>query len=243
MRLKENVGLAKVSKDDQGVVNPTYASAIRDIEKAEKKKAEFTKRQAEPKHDEKPKNPKMVSGAKKLHLDESLFEDSNNFEDVLHTYDGKLKEGDIYYTVTVFEEKGKYGKSLEPSSPEDAFDELYFTNPNDAQEYADTHYPDAYSIVIRENDWNEGLKFFWTSGPYLKRENGKWSKYSGKLSDARVGKTKEVKVLQGNYGYGWDDLCEYEMNDTSSKQDLKDYQLTEPGVAHRIIYRRVPIEK
>ena len=75
MRLNENIGLAKVSKDDQGVVNPTYASAIRDIEKAEKKKAETTKVQDTPKHDEKPKNPKMVKGAKKMHLDESLFED------------------------------------------------------------------------------------------------------------------------------------------------------------------------
>lgn len=75
MRLNENIGLAKVSKDDQGVVNPTYASAIRDIEKAEKKKEETTKVQETPKHDEKPKNPKMVKGAKKMHLDESLFED------------------------------------------------------------------------------------------------------------------------------------------------------------------------
>lgn len=150
MRLKENVGLAKVSKEDQGVVNPTYASAIRDIEKAEKKKAEFTKRQAEPKHDEKPKNPKMVSGAKKMHLDESLFEDSN--------------------------------------------------------------------------------------------EN---------LTEARVGKTKEVKVLQGNYGYGWDDLIEYDIADFNGdllamnreiKQDLKDYRENETNASHRVVTRRVARE-
>lgn len=75
MKVKENINLAKVSKDDQGVVNPTYASAIRDIEKAEEKKEETTKVQETPKHDENPKNPKMVKGAKKMHLDESLFED------------------------------------------------------------------------------------------------------------------------------------------------------------------------
>jgi len=75
MILNENIGLAPVEKEDHGEVDQTYAAAIRDIEKAEKKKAEFTKIQAEPKHDEKPKNPKMVSGAKKMHLDESLFED------------------------------------------------------------------------------------------------------------------------------------------------------------------------
>ena len=38
MVLDENIGLAKVSKEDQGVVNQTYASAIRDIEKAEKRR-------------------------------------------------------------------------------------------------------------------------------------------------------------------------------------------------------------
>lgn len=150
MRLDENIGLAKVSKDDQATVNQTYASAIRDLEKAEKKKAEFTKRQAEPKHDEKPKNPKMVSGAKKMHLDESLFEDSN--------------------------------------------------------------------------------------------EN---------LTEARVGKTKEVKVLQGNYGYGWDDLIEYDVADFNGdllamnrniKQDLKDYRENETNASHRVVTRRVARE-
>lgn len=349
--IKENIGLAKVTKEDQGVVNPTYASAIRDFERSDKLKQKTLKTLDEPEHDENPKNPKMVSGANKLHLDESLFEnylietgewedddeglawkqqlldlihqytpfdnveledvegydkyqgpyvydsglefwidneaencllihnlnynlmsDSNWYricsredfdkfergnleplsenlkEDVSHTYDGNLKEGDTYYTITVFEEKGKNGYTLEPSSPEDAFDELYFTNPNEAQEYADKHYPNAYSIMIRENDWNDGGRTFWTSGPYLKRENGKWSKYSSKLSEARLGKTKEVKVLQGNYGYGWDDLIEYDIADFNGdilamnreiKQDLKDYRENEADAPHRVITRRV----
>lgn len=352
--IKENIGLAKVTKEDQGVVDPTYASAIRDFERSDKLKQKTLKTLDEPEHDEDPKNPKMVSGAKKLHLDESLFEnylvetgewedddeglawkqqlldlihqytpfdnveledvegydkyqgpyvydsglefwidneaencllihnlnynlmsDSNWYricsredfdkfergnleplsenlkEDVSHTYDGNLKEGDTYYTITVFEEKGKNGYTLEPSSPEDAFDELYFTNPNEAQEYADKHYPNAYSIMIRENDWNDGERTFWTSGPYLKRENGKWSKYSSKLSEARLGKTKEVKVLQGNYGYGWEDLIEYDIADFNGdllamnreiKQDLKDYRENETDAPHRVITRRVARE-
>lgn len=74
MILDENIGLAKVSKEDQGRVNQTYASAIRDIEKAKKKRDEFTKRQEAPKHNEKPKNPKMAPGAKRMHLDKHLFE-------------------------------------------------------------------------------------------------------------------------------------------------------------------------
>lgn len=31
------------------------------------------------------------------------------------------------------------------------------------------------------------------------------------IKTGRIGKTKMVKVLQENYGYGWDDLCEYEI--------------------------------
>lgn len=60
------------------------------------------------------------------------------------------------------------------------------------------------------------------------------------LDSARIGRTKEVKVLQGNYGYGWDDLIEYEVNDFSAKQDYRDYEENEPQYAHRIIRRRVP---
>lgn len=58
---------------------------------------------------------------------------------------------------------------------------------------------------------------------------------------ARVGKTKEVIVLQGNYGYGWDDLVEYETSQQrEAKQDLRDYRENEKGVQHRLIRRRVP---
>lgn len=68
-------------------------------------------------------------------------------------------------------------------------------------------------------------------GLYLRNE---------KLEEKRVGKTKQVKVLQGNYGYGWDDLIEYEMDDRTARDDLKDYEENEKEYPHRIIYRRVP---
>ncbi|MBO5017043.1 MAG: hypothetical protein J6C92_14725 [Bacteroidaceae bacterium] len=60
------------------------------------------------------------------------------------------------------------------------------------------------------------------------------------IKAARVGKTKLVYVLQGNYGYGWDDLCEYEKNQLSEcKADLKAYRENQPA-NYRIIERRVP---
>lgn len=57
-------------------------------------------------------------------------------------------------------------------------------------------------------------------------------------------RTREVKVLQGNYGSGWDDLVTYELDDRESlKRDRKDYDENEPNVPHRIITRRVPIKE
>ena len=59
---------------------------------------------------------------------------------------------------------------------------------------------------------------------------------------ARTPKTIEVAVLQGNYGYGWDDLFEFEKGATYSeiKRAKKEYDDNEPQYAHRIIHRRVP---
>lgn len=64
---------------------------------------------------------------------------------------------------------------------------------------------------------------------------------------AKIPKTKLVKVLQGNYGYGWDDLCEYDPKSEQQmkelKGDFKTYKKEEPTVCHRIIERRIPNPK
>ena len=50
-----------------------------------------------------------------------------------------------------------------------------------------------------------------------------------------------LKVLQGNYGYGWDDLESAEINKPDQieelRQDLKAYRENQPA-AYRIIRRR-----
>lgn len=56
------------------VQNPVYADATRDMEKTDKIKKDTTKIGTGLKHEEKGKNPKMTVGAKKMKLDESLFE-------------------------------------------------------------------------------------------------------------------------------------------------------------------------
>ncbi len=55
----------------------------------------------------------------------------------------------------------------------------------------------------------------------------------------RVAKTKLVYVVQGNYGYGWDDENE-EDNWTDAKRSIREYRENGPG-SYRLIKRRVPI--
>lgn len=62
-----------------------------------------------------------------------------------------------------------------------------------------------------------------------------------RMKEARIGRTKEVKVLQGNWGSGWDDLCEYDKYDNGEcKADLKAYMENDPTARYRVIFRRVP---
>ena len=57
------------------------------------------------------------------------------------------------------------------------------------------------------------------------------------------------KVIQGNYGYGWDDLVSYKTNSqglfasdkefADMKQTYKKYRENERNARHRIIFRKV----
>ena len=52
-------------------------------------------------------------------------------------------------------------------------------------------------------------------------------------------KYKYVKVIQGYFGYGWEDVSEYDKADFSIvKNDLKEYRLSNTGT-YRAIDRRV----
>lgn len=48
----------------------------------------------------------------------------------------------------------------------------------------------------------------------------------------RVNKYINESIIQGNYGYGWEDLCCY------YKGALKEYNMNERGFPHRVIKRR-----
>jgi len=54
----------------------------------------------------------------------------------------------------------------------------------------------------------------------------------------KANKYRYLEVIQGNYGYGWEDLSEYENNYLEARKDLKEYRLGCPYGSHRIISRR-----
>lgn len=54
----------------------------------------------------------------------------------------------------------------------------------------------------------------------------------------RKNKYNYIYVIQGNYGYGWDDLVECDTY-TEARTTWKDYAINEVNYCHRIIKRRV----
>lgn len=60
----------------------------------------------------------------------------------------------------------------------------------------------------------------------------------------RQAKTKEVKIIQGNYGYGWEDCSEYDREEYGQiKHDLAEYRASATSwpASYRVITRRAPI--
>lgn len=57
----------------------------------------------------------------------------------------------------------------------------------------------------------------------------------------RNNKYNYLYVIQGNFGYGWEDESEYDKKEYSRhdvQKDLKEYRLACPQGSHRIIERR-----
>ena len=59
------------------------------------------------------------------------------------------------------------------------------------------------------------------------------------MTAPKVNKYSYVKVIQGHFGYGWEDVSEYDKQDFYLvKNDLKEYRLSNTGV-YRVIDRRI----
>ena len=218
---QQKVAVAKTTEEEQ---EPVFADATRNFEKTAKVKAETVKVEKAPEHNEKPKRPKMVPEAKKMHLDESLFEES------------KVVDFDKVFPVV----QEWLGDLLGQDDLESAAQSIAIALTRNSSDVWSTVrrslMPYIRNVVAFEEI--EGIV------PSIEDAvNG--------ITEARVGKTKEIKVLQGNYGYGWDDLIEYDVKDFNGnildmnkeiKNDLRDYRENERDASHRVITRRVPVE-
>ena len=58
------------------------------------------------------------------------------------------------------------------------------------------------------------------------------------IKEKSKNKYNYIKVIQGYYAGYWEDCSEYDRDDKTIYQDIKEYRLT--GYPHRIINRRVP---
>ena len=59
------------------------------------------------------------------------------------------------------------------------------------------------------------------------------------MTAPKANKYSYVKVIQGNFGYEWEDVSIYDKQDFSLvKNDLKEYRLSNTG-AYRVIDRRI----
>ena len=136
-------------------------------------------------------------------------------------------------------ETGEWADDVEESLEENnSFTESVL--PRNAKTITATSRYDGTSTKLTKKDgvWSDGKQGY---GNSFLRNN-----YDIKVDeidkDYKPKRTKEVVVLQGNYGYGWDDLITYEKGDPDIRADLKSYRENEPGVAHRVIYRRIPVD-
>lgn len=302
---QQSVTTAKTTKEDQ---NPVYADAGRQMEKTAKIKADVVKVEEEPKRDEKPKAPKMTPGARKMYLDESLFESSDsNFDKVnliVTKYLGNYLTDDELESATqsIMQSISKNSSDLVDSirngllpyiRTEISFDDIKDIVPEikgvlnivtEAKNDIESKLYDELSRIsagvdkngkpkhaeVYSNPQGNGYKIETELKNVIDEASKIAEKYKlpyrtrpfrnyylftvdlpEKLTEARIGKTKEVKVLQGNYGYGWDDLVTYDIEQFDNdylkmmaeiRQDRKDYDNNEQGVAHRVITRRVPRE-
>ena len=88
LKAQQSNKISEVEDSAKEVQNPVYADATRQMKKTAEVKEETVKVEKEEEHSEKAKNPKMTAGAKKMKLDEALFEDTlDNYYDSKFNYD------------------------------------------------------------------------------------------------------------------------------------------------------------
>jgi|WetSurMetagenome_2_1015567.scaffolds.fasta_scaffold25323_2 hypothetical protein len=133
----------------------------------------------------------------------------------------------------------RFFKSGYPKDAKVSGDKAYFVtseiNPNGEKKY-----------TIREADLKtgnvrtaEGTEFHAYSTDKKAKEDMNKRFFAEEMPVKKIRKTKEVFVIQGNYGQGWEDVTEEEKF-SEAKARLKEYNENE-SYPHRRITRRVKI--
>lgn len=109
---------------------------------------------------------------------------------------------------------------------------------------AEERFLDRFAKALEEDDGvNESRRF---RGRIL-REGRRPVRRGRFLTEDRIRKSKPIAVIQGNYGYGWDDESSYDMDDVgylkSIKHDFDEYRKSGHNALYRIVHKRQKLDK
>lgn len=128
-------------------------------------------------------------------------------EELHHMHDGSLDEDSVVFTIVVFPKDGEMGFTPMPKNADNSFDVIYFNTAEEAREYADKNYPDAYSVTIREDSWwDESVGAMRSSGPFDTRVGGKWQKQMKTAKRGKVITADEFREILAKKGVELDEI-------------------------------------
>lgn len=185
----KNESLTEVENKAVETVSPAYAAAIRDFHKSAKVREETTKAQEAPKHEEKPATPKMVPGAKKLHLDESLFESVES---------DLVDEVSYQYGISKAEARKRFANTLKDRrASEKTLDALKGVRKSNAKAEIETE------SCERKKNFKEGINALGRERPDTYKKRGKVVPKSIRIYDdlERLGFDVYADTREGSHGY------------------------------------------
>lgn len=185
----KNESLTEVENKAVETVSPAYAAAIRDFHKSAKVREATTKAQEAPKHEEKPATPKMVPGAKKLHLDESLFESVES---------DLIDEVSYQYGLSKAEARKRFANTLKDRrASEKTLNALRGVRKNNAKAEIETE------SCERKKNFKEGINALGRERPDTYKKRGRIVPKSIKIYDdlERLGFDVYADTREGSNGY------------------------------------------
>lgn len=186
-------------------------------------------------------------------LDHKALNEETEFYDLVSLYEGCILSDT---------EKKKLAESIEKGNAKECYNTLSknFNKNNPEEDFSDdiiigegTIPRNAKKITATSKYFNDGKPLSLTKSGSIwrdKYEKGYDQSFLRNHFDITVDetdpdykpkRTKKEYVVQGDYGYGWDDLTTHDTME-DAKEDYRDYEENE-NVPHRIIARRVPIDE